>query len=194
MRLSTDLPEGRRGQTVAVALTLCALAVIWLLGVGPLLDWQADQRAKLDGQQQILTRMQSLADSLPPLRAERDRRRAAGDAMQSQAGGLLAGSSDAVAAAELQQSVQAVVQQAGGRLNSFEILPPEPVGRYRRIGLRVSLSAPFDAEMAIVSALESGRPRMLIDDLNLQSAGLRGANAPMDAAFSVFAYRDGAAP
>ena len=36
------LPDGRRGQTLAIALTLVAAAVFWVAAVAPLIGWYQD--------------------------------------------------------------------------------------------------------------------------------------------------------
>ena len=183
----SDLPEGARGRAVTLALTALALALLWLGCIAPLRAWQADQAEQIDLRARMLARMQSLAERLPQMKAQAAARPA--DAPASAV--LLQGRTDAVAAAELQQVVQQLVLDAGGRLSSAEILSAEPVGPYRRIALRISLQAPYAAGVTLLNSIATARPGMLIDDLKLQAPAMRNIAMPMEISFTVFAYRQG---
>ena len=109
---------GRRGQGLAVGLTLLVLAVVWLGAAAPLQAWYADRAETLMQRQALLQRMQALAASLPALRsaASKATNGAASENM------LLEGSSDAVAAADLQEMVQRMAGAAGASLAAVETL------------------------------------------------------------------------
>ena len=158
------LPTGRRGQVLAVAIAAVALLTLWFGIVLPLAVWHATRAASLERQATLAGRMEALAASLPALR-RRAATLAAGPAPQT----LLEGASDAVAGAALQEQVQAMAQEAGSPLTSVETLPAEPAGAYRRIGLRVSLSAPFPSLVHLLAAIADANPRMLVDDLQVLS-------------------------
>jgi general secretion pathway protein M len=120
---------------------------------------------------------------------------------ESQAGShtessLLDGATDAVAAAALQQRVQDMATRAGATLTSAETLPATQTGAYRRIGLHVSLNAPWAVLARLLAAVDQGTPRMLVDDLQLHGARLvaRPADPALDAGFTVFAFRAAAPP
>ncbi len=187
------LPSGRRGQVLAVAIAAVALLVLWFGIVLPLAGWHASRAASLERQAVLAGRMEALAASLPALR-RRAATLAAGPAPQT----LLEGASDAVAGAELQEQVQAMAVEAGSPLTSAETLPAEPAGAYRRISLRVSLSAPYQTLVHLLAAVADATPRMLVDDLQIQAPplGLRSAVLPMDATLTVLAFRarDAAVP
>ena len=184
-----DLPEGRRGHVLALAISIAVLALLWFGFVDTVLDWQADQAERVASREQFLARAQVLVARLPEMQAEAARR-ATGVA---DTGLLLQGQTDSVAAAELQQTVQRLVLDAGGRLASVEILPTEQMGGYRRIALRVSLQATYAAEIAILRSIAASRPGMLVDDLKLQAPAIRNPSMPMDATFTVLSYRAGTA-
>ena len=79
-------------------------------------------------------------------------------------------------------------------LSSAEQLPAEAVGGYRRIGLRVALAAPFPALVQLLQAIEQASPPMLIDDLRLHGPPPQSTLLPMDASFTVLAFRGGKPP
>jgi len=81
-------------------------------------------------------------------------------------------------------------------LTSIETLPAEQIGAYRRIAVRVEMSASLPIIVAIMRAVEEAAPTMLIDDIHF-TATPTAANQqvlPMDASFTVIAFRKGTAP
>ena len=95
---------------------------------------------------------------------------------------------------ELERAAQAdrtAGLQAGAPLSSTEALPTETVGAYRRIRLRIALSAPLPAVVGLMQALDQARPRMLVDDLQLRAAPVlaRRDNPPLDISMLVVSFR-----
>ena len=114
---------------------------------------------------------------------------------QAPARAVLPGGSDAVAGATLQEQVQAMASSANAQLTSIETLPAEQVGSYRRIGVRVELSAQLAVVVALLRAIDQAQPSMLVDDIRLTATpvGPQNAQLPMDCAFTVYAFRIGTA-
>lgn len=182
--MDTSLPEGRRGQILATALTLAVLATVWLGIAAPMIGWYQERAVELAQRQQLLRHMQALVQTLPALEHAPALVHAAPDA-------LLSGATDAVAAAAMQSAVQAMAASAGVELVSMETLPTEAHGSYRRIGLRVSLTAHWRVLIELLRAAGEGRPRMLVDDLQLRSVEMQTRNAatPVGASFTLLAFR-----
>ena len=182
------LPEGPRGRALALALTATVLMAAWLGCAQPLVQWHAARSELLAQRRALMLRMTQLAATLPELQ-----RQATGE--RPQAAALLEGPSDAIAGAALQGVVQSLAKQAGIGLNSVETLPSEPRGAYRRVGLRIELSAQWPELMQLLRSVDqaaaSGTPKMLIDDLQIRAPPLqmRPASAPVRASFAVFAFR-----
>lgn len=193
----TALPTGPRGRLLAVGLAILALVILWLGLVSPALAWYADRADTLDQQRAVAARMAALADSLPDLQ-----RLAAETAGAAEPLAVLEGATDAVAGATLQELVQDMANQSRASLASVETLPAEQRGAYRRIALRVSVSADWPVLVQFLAAVEQATPRMLIDDLQLrgQSARLRlvGTAAagppPVEASLTIIAFRAGSGP
>lgn len=185
--MTGSLPQGRRGQLLALALTLTVAAVAWVGVVSPLIAWHAEQTERLAERQALAHRMTDLAERLPALKAQAAARNLSGPAPSA----LLPGNTDAVAGAALQQLVQQMATGVGAPLNSVEVLPAEAVGNYRRIGLHVALSAPWPALVRLLQSIEQAAPPMLIDDLRLRGAPMGNPALPMDASFTVLAFRGG---
>jgi general secretion pathway protein M len=183
--MDTALPDGRRGQILATAITLTVLATLWFGVMSPMIGWYEDRADELSQRRALLSRMQAVAETLPTLEPRPDDARPAESA-------LLQGATDALAAATMQSAVQAMAGAAGLDLASMETLPAETRGNYRRIGLRVSLSASWPTLIALLRAAAQGQPHMLIDDLQVRATPLqaRSADAPVNATFTLLAFRN----
>jgi len=186
--MNAALPTGTRGQVLAVAITVVLLAALWLGVAAPLLSWHGERADRLRQRQALAERMEMLAARLPELRRE-----AANVASGPPPQTLLEGASDAVSGAQLQERLQTMAATAGAPINSAETLPAENRGAYRRIGLRLAVNAPYAALIRLLQSVEEATPRMLIDDVQVQSAPIvLDRSAPtLDASFSVYAFRAG---
>ncbi len=189
-----ELPEGRQGRLLALLVTLLALALLWLALLQPLVDWYADRREALQQRQALAARMTLLVRRLPALRAQ-----ARATALAGQPGaGILIDGSDAVASAAIQEKVSAMAAASGLSLSSTETLPAVRAGAYRRVAVRVSLEAAFPLVVRLLRSIETTRPSLLVDDLQVHGTRLLGQSetAPLNVAFTVLGFRrpDAAAP
>ena len=81
---------------------------------------------------------------------------------------FLKSTNPALAAAELQEQVKAILETNGGKLNSIQILPHKEEGPYQQVSATLQLNAPLSAVKAMLYALESGRPYLFIDNLSIR--------------------------
>lgn len=186
----TALPTGRRGQMLALALLALLTAAVWLGAVAPALAWYGDRGEVLAQRRVLAVRMAQVAASAPAVQAKLDAIAAAGPPVRA----VLDGATDAIAGAALQQQVEDMTTQAGATLTSAEALPAEQAGAYRRIGLHVSVTGAWPVVVALFAAIDGATPRMLVDDLALQSGlmlGPNGATHPLEASFTVLAFHTG---
>ena len=189
------LPTGRRGQFLALSLTLLALSAAYLLVVAPVAGLYAERQSTLETRRMLLPRLKAAADELPELRARAAELRAAANARKV----TLDGQSDAVASANLQGRIEELASSAGAMIGSTESLPAEARGGYRRIGLRYVLSGPYETLVKLLARLEAATPPLVIDNLHIHGV-LRRPNAQtasgLDAGLDVYGFRgnDGAAP
>jgi hypothetical protein len=174
--MTATLPTGRAGRMLAA----------WIGGVAPLLHWHAGLVAALGQRRLLAERMAAYADALPALRQA-----AAVPVAGDVAPALLEGATDAIAGAALQGLVREMTGRVGATLLSVETLPATVGGTHRRIGLRLSLAAPWPVLAHLLDAVDQARPSMLVDDLELHQTQLRvgEAEALLNAAFTVYAFR-----
>ena len=86
--------------------------------------------------------------------------------------------------------------RAGLRIGSVEVMPPEAVGVYRRIGVQVTVTAPWPALVGLLQAIAAADTPMLADNLQLrgQPRGPQDTESLIDASLNVIGYRSGKAP
>ncbi len=179
---------GRRGQAMAIGVSVFALALIWFGFVDPVRTWFDSQALRLEQRQALLHRMQEIATTLPSLRAS-----VAGKSAQREATGaiMLRGASDSVAAADLQEQVQKMASSAGANLTAVETLPVSQTGKWHKVSLRISLNAPWPVLMDLLRSIELSSMRILIDDVHFHSATLvsRPTVLPIQASMVIYGFR-----
>jgi hypothetical protein len=185
-----ELPQGRRGQLLAVAILVLLLGAGWLAVGAPLADWYAARQERLDRQAALLARMQSVAAGFAALQRRAEaRQREGAEARQPEGAALPFDASDELLAAGLQERLQRLATEAGAQLASTEVLASEPGDGLRRIRVRASLTAPWPAVAALLHALAAEPQGLLVDDLSLRMAGGEQGSRLMEASFVVIALR-----
>jgi type II secretory pathway component PulM len=183
------LPTGRNGRALAGGLAVLTLLVLWIGIASPVLDWYGARADRLQDLWARAVRERALIDMLPTLKKE------AAEAANTPTRAVLAGNTDAIAGAALQEQVQTMATAANAQLTSIETLPGEQVGAYRRIGVRLEMNAPLPVLVALLKAVDEVQPSMLVDDIHLTATPVGPANtqAPLDTAFTVYGFRIGTA-
>ena len=164
-----QLPEGLTGQALALAVAPLGAGLFYLLIVSPVLGLYQERADLLDSRVATAQRYEALTRELPALKA-------ADKQWRDRNGGelLLDGSSDALAAAALQSAVKGLVEDAGARLTSAEVLSPTADGAFRRVGLRVAFSGDLKLVTAVLRAVETSRPVLSVGDFSLHTGGAAG--------------------
>jgi hypothetical protein len=179
---------GRRGQALAAAVGLAALSSVWFGVVDPLVSLYSEREASLEQRIALLHRMQVLSTSLPALRAASSNK----DGRGSRPGMImLAGATDAVAAADLQGRVQKMAAAAGVSLTAVETLPAEAAGRWHKIPLRISLHASWPVLTNLMRSIEQSPTRIFIDDVHFHSpaSATYSAALPVQASMVLYGFR-----
>jgi general secretion pathway protein M len=184
--MPSEWPTGRKGQALALGLTLLMLAAAWVLVAQPLIAWHAGLVQATENRGAVARRMEAVAETLPQLR-----RQAEEAAARAPAAVLIEGSTDALAGAALQATLREFATRAQLELSSVESLPAEEAGSVRRIGVRISTTAVWPVLMRLLRDLDESSPRLLVDDVQMQaSIVLAGAvTRPLNATLTVFAFR-----
>ncbi len=179
---------GRRGQSLAVAVGLLAVSLLWFGIVDPLRSWYDDRDMLLEQRGALLARMRSLSASLPALREAATSK----DGTAPRTGTvMLDGATDAVAAADLQERVQKMAAAAGIGLTAVETLPAEvTAGRWHKVALRVSLNASWPVLANLMRTIEQSPTRIFIDDVHFHStAAATYTVQPIQASMVLYGFR-----
>lgn len=161
-----QLPEGKAGQALALAIAALGLALFYLVILSPVLDFYGERQDLLTQRTAMAARYEMLARALPQLRA-------ADKKWLDQNGGelLLDGASDAIASAALQAAMKSIVEDAGAKLSSSEVLEASANGNFRRVGVRVAFSGDLKLVTAVLRGVETSRPVLSVGDFSLQAGG-----------------------
>jgi general secretion pathway protein M len=161
-------PGSLLARTLALTLLVAAVAGGYLLIVVPVLDAYRDNADAIEQAEILLRRQRALAAQRPLLLARIEEEKENAEAIA----GYLRGSSDALAAAQLQDRLKAVIEAAGGELRSTRILPAEAVEASpgtRRTALQVQMIVTIEGLAGVLYGLEAGQPYVLIDELSVRN-------------------------
>ena len=189
--------HAERDRWLALALLLAALGLLYLVFLHPWFTQplrEADERiAEL---QERDARLRALLLQAPQI----EQRLAALDA-RGNAAGFLAEPTSELATAALIQQLERVVEgvSPGSRGCAIQNRAPlsgePPPGRYRRVTVQVRLRCGNAETLAVLHALESARPYLFVDMLNVTAQryfAIPGNNLPqeggLDVAFDLYGY------
>ncbi len=155
---------------VALLLLVGAAAAVWAGVIAPVLDRLAGGRAQIAEMIEIRDRFARLAAEKEAAAAELE---AAKRAVLG-AGLHLVAVSETLAAAEMRERLNEVVQRHGGELRSVRVTPVEDAkDQGRSIGMRVAMRGGFESLFSTLHAVEAGAPYYFIDSADLKARRAR---------------------
>jgi hypothetical protein len=105
---------------------------------------------------------------------------------------LLAGSTPAVAAAQLQGDLSSLVAAMGGEVVTVQILEPEETPPFVRVGLRLTMTGDTATMRDLLYAIETRNPVLIVSGMNLAASDPEAADTAADpelnASFEVYGY------
>jgi len=160
-----NLPTGRRGKLVALALLVICSVLVFELAVQP--TWRAymSLRDDIDEAGLQLQLYRAVAGQMPALH-ELKQRLASENPLQPY---LLQGRNRALAAAMLQRHLQDLVTEQGGRVMSMRALHHETVGPLEKIKLNARFQVDTPGLKKVVLGIEGNRPLLLVEQMNITS-------------------------
>ncbi len=111
-------------------------------------------------------------------------------ASQSNRGEFLQEGTSALASAQLQTRLQAIVKSNGAEISATRTLPPQDYDGFQKIGLRITLAGELDAVKTILHKIESNVPYLLVDNLELKPSRVQGSanQLRLDATLDVLGF------
>jgi len=160
------LPDGKPGKVLAAAICAVTVLAAYTVVIGPLTSLYDRGEQTREERLEALRRLEAAAAELPRLRAAAKQ----WDEKTNHGDPLLEGASDPVAGALLQSTLKEMIEDGGATLSTAELLPAETADKFRRIGLRVSFSGDLNLITAVLSGIESARPVIFVDNLDIRTS------------------------
>jgi len=167
---------------------------IYVLVVEPVVSAYIDTAREIADGRDELAHLQHLVALRPQLIQQVN----ALERRQDSNGYYLAGGTDALAAVALQDRVKEVAGSGGAAVRSMQPLAGTDQQGFRRVTVRVQLTATTDALFQVLYALEAGRPLVFVDNLDVQNRSVpmqyqdRDSSQPEDptlvVAFDIYGY------
>ncbi len=184
----TILPEGRLGQTLAIGMALAALLAVRFAIVAPAVDWYQLRQNQLSQQRQEIAHINAQLPLIPMYRHEIILLKTESNNRQV----LLRGDTDIIAGANLLSEIMSLTNQADVNVVSTALLPAQPLGSLRCIAIEVNLTATWPELMNFLGLIDTGRPRMLLNNLTIENSGSSGNTSQaivLQVSFSIAAFR-----
>ncbi len=163
------MAPGWVSRLAALALSAGAAFALYIFVAAPIIASYAETDAAVAQAAELLDRYRRVAAARPALQERLD----ALKSRQSEIGTYLGGETDALAGAKLQELVNATVAAGGGALRSVQILPAKADGGFRRIGVRVQMTATIAQVLHVLHGLDAGSTLLFVDNLEVSNRRAR---------------------
>jgi general secretion pathway protein M len=175
---------------LALGLLLLIVALLAATTVVPAWQLSADYDRRIAEVVRQLQRFTDAAGQQQRLESDRNRLQASGASGRY----YLAGSTAALAAAELQRVVKRIVTANKGQVASTQVVPTDDGGDVQRVVIRVQMRGDIDMVQRAFHGLETGRPYLFLDNVRLRPWRLgvrrRGVQGPqqLNVQFDLMGY------
>jgi hypothetical protein len=163
------MAPGWTSRLAALALSAGVAFGLYIFVAAPIVASYAETDAAVAQAAELLDRYRRVAAARPALQERLD----ALKSRQSEIGTYLGGETDALAGAKLQELVNATVAAGGGALRSVQILPAKADGGFRRIGVRVQMTATIAQVLHVLHGLDAGSTLLFVDNLEVSNRRAR---------------------
>ncbi len=170
--------SGTASRIAALALLAGVIGALYAFAVQPLVAEYGRAERRIVEASELMARYQRIAGASGALQDRLDEL----IKRQSASGIYLGGGTDALAGAELQEIVNKTVESGGG-LRSIQILPVKTDGEFRRVSVRVQMTATIAQVARILYTLEGGGTFLFVESLeisNRRTRRRRGGPVDMD--------------
>ena len=160
-----------KGVACLLAWSLTILIPVALL-LGIALPWQkrmADLAEEIQEAQARVERYERQLTTIPRLKAELERERNNEDIKAF----YFHAPTAALAGAQLQGTIQEMVQAAGARLVNSQFLPAEGDKQPPKVSIRVQIQGETQALLDVLYSIEQARPFLFVDQLSVRSTTRR---------------------
>jgi len=151
----------KRGLAIGLAILVCLLALATVVGPVWWLHDRYDRALDDFGSQlsrhlRVVSSKEAIEARLVALKAEQQSR------------SFLKSPNPTNAATEIQDAVRSAIESNGARFVAVQIPPHKDEGRYRQVTINVQLSANGPSLRRVLHAIESGQPRLLVENFSVR--------------------------
>ncbi|MEE9139273.1 MAG: type II secretion system protein GspM [Alphaproteobacteria bacterium] len=184
------------GRLLAVTILVAAAAAVWALVVEPV-------SARFDGYERSIAQSRELLARQLRIAAERGALESRLDELRgtrAASGRFLEGGSIELVAAQVQNTVKTLIDSNGATFKSTQALPPEGADGFRKVTVRVNMTADTQALQTIFYAVETAERYLFMDNVDIRSRRPRARrNQPatqsdLQVRFDVYGYMQGEGP
>ena len=158
-----------RDRCLAIAILIGVIGLFHVVALMPLLSiangYQEsidDLEFKLQRYKRIASRKDLVLDRVAEIKKK-----------QASSKNFIVRKTSALASADLQKLIKSAVSSAGGGLTSTQVLPSREEIGVVRIGIKVRMTGNMEVMRSVLHRLESERPMLIIDKLNIRSVKSR---------------------
>lgn len=168
--------HGERDRRIILGVAIAvALAVLYVGVVEPVLAYRASVAEEMIEGQERLAQAERFVGALESLRAERNELR---QKLAQARERLLPGDTGAIAAAALQDRVNAIAAERGITVQSTQVMREEEVAPFRKVSVRLTLSGELRAFAGLLADLEYGQHALRVPFMEISRRGAAVARAP----------------
>ena len=162
---------------VAGLIVLVPLSAILIWAITPI--WCSIAEAENDAIS--IRHLQKLTAEKPVYRAELTR----AEASLANAGVLYSDSSPELASAQLQNTLQGLVAQAGGQIQSSAIGTPQTAYGLEVLSVTVSLSLPLGQLAGFLTSIDAQKPYLVVQGIDVRSTDYGNQTGPLNVQLQV---------
>jgi general secretion pathway protein M len=158
-------------RALAVGLLVLLLAAVYGVLVAPLIaksneygDTIADLEQRLTRYRQVVARKSVVSAQLKRMQSD-----------LAAKGHFIRKDTPALASAELQQQIKEMISASGGQLNSTQVVPARQEDSFTRVAIKVHMLGTIEVFEKVLYDIESARPLLMVDDLQIRPLGIRRA-------------------
>lgn len=173
-------------RAIALSLLLVAILGAYTIFIDPFVSAYSSNAATVTQLQSAIERYRKIVTRLPEMKQTLETLRAS----QSSQQGYLPGTSEAVAAAVLQDRLKTLIAREGGQLQSTQAMPQtQDPAQPKRVGVRTHMVIRFGELLNVLYRLESETPVLFVENLNIRAVnGNAAEESPLDVNLDIIGY------
>lgn len=158
------ISQQTKNRGLALLILAGALALTWIVVLAPLANILFGESEDVEHSLTLLGRYEALDKARPQVQAELQAMQQRNATMS----GLVEGNSAALAAAQVQSDVKAIVERNGGTVLSSQNMPSSLSDNFEKIEIQYDLTMPPGSLKNVIYQIETHTPYLFLDSVNMR--------------------------